>query len=80
VLDGPAPEASGLSAFTREDLVRICKKRFGKSLHVTSMGRILRELGLSRQKARPSHPEKNPAAQAAFKKSPGAAEKNCSYT
>ena len=24
VLDGPAPEASGLSAFTREDLVRIC--------------------------------------------------------
>src|SRR5258705_7045411 len=25
VLDGPAPEASGLSAFTREDLVRICK-------------------------------------------------------
>jgi transposase len=76
VLDGPVPEASGLSAFTREDLVRICKKRFAKSLHVTSMG----ELGLSRQKARPSHPAKNPAAQAAFKKSPGAAEKNCSYT
>ena len=60
--------------------MRICKKRFGKSLHVTSMGRILRELGLSRQKARPSHPEKDPAAQAAFKKSPSAAEKNCSYT
>jgi hypothetical protein len=34
--------------------VRICKKRFAKSLHVTSMGRILRELGLSRQKAQPS--------------------------
>jgi hypothetical protein len=34
---------SGLSAFTREDLVCICKKRFAKSLHVTSMGRILRE-------------------------------------
>jgi transposase len=80
VLAGPAPEASSLSAFTREDLVRICKKRFGKSLHVTSMGRILRELGLSRQKARPSHPEKDAAAQAAFKKSPGAAQKNCSYT
>jgi transposase len=80
VFAGPDPEASGLSAFTREDLVRICKKRFGKSLHVTSMGRILRELGLSRQKGRPSHPEKDPAAQAAFKKSPGAAQKNCRYT
>jgi len=75
VLAGPDPEASGLSAFTREDLVRICKERFDKSLHVTSMGRILRELGFSRQKARPSHPEKDPAAQAAFKKSPGATQK-----
>ena len=75
VLAGPDPEASGLSAFTREDLVGICKQRFAKSLHVTSMGRILRELGLSRQKGRPSHPGKDPAAQAAFKKSPGAAKK-----
>jgi transposase len=80
VLAGPDPEVSGLSAFTREDLVRICKKRFAKSLHVTSMGRILRELGLSRQKGRPSHPEKNPAAPAAFKKSPSAAQQNCRYT
>ena len=79
VLTGPDPEASGLSAFTREDLVGICKKRFNESLHVTSMGRILRELGLSRQKARPSHPEKDPAAQAAFKKSPGAAKKTSVY-
>ena len=80
VLAGPEPEVSGLSAFTREDLVRICKQRFAKSLHVTSMGRILRELELTRQKARPSHPEKDPAAQAAFKKSPGAAQKNSVYT
>jgi putative transposase len=79
VLAGPDREASGISAFTREDLVRICQERFGKSLHVTSMGRILRELGLSRQKARPSHPEKDPAAQAAFKKSPGATQKNSVY-
>lgn len=79
VLAGPAPEKSGLSAFTREDLVHICKERFGKSLHATSMGRILRDLGLSRQKARPSHPQKDLAAQAAFKKSPGAAQKNSAY-
>jgi transposase len=78
-LAGPDPEASGPSAFTREDLVRICKQRFAKSLHVTSTGRILHELRLSRQKARPSHPEKDPAAQAAFKKSPGTAQKNSVY-
>jgi transposase len=79
VLAGPDPEVSGLSAFTREDLVRICKQRFAKSLHVTSMGRILRELELTRQKARPSHPEKDPAAQVAFKKSPGTSKKNSEY-
>ena len=79
VLAGPDPEASGLSTFTREDLVRICRERFGKSLHVSSMGRILRGLGLSRQKARPSHPQKDPAAQAAFKKSPATSEKNSAY-
>ena len=79
VLAGPDAEASGLSAFTREDLVGICRERFGKSLHVSSMGRILRGLGLSRQKARPSHPQKDPAAQAAFKKSPATAEKTSAY-
>ena len=79
VLAGPDPEASGLSAFTREDLVRICMERFAKSLHVTSMGRILRELGFSRQKGRPSHPQKDAAAQAAFKKSPGTTQKNSAY-
>ena len=79
VMAGPAPETSGLSAFTRDDLVRICEERFGKRLHATSMGRLLRDLGLSRQKARPSHPEKDPAAQAAFKKSPTASAKNSAH-
>jgi transposase len=79
VLAGPDPEVTGISAFTREDLVRICQERFGKSLHVSSMGRILRELELSRQKARSSHPQKDLAAQAAFKKSPGAHQKNSAY-
>ena len=80
VLAGPDPETSGLSAFTREDLVGICEERFGKRLHATSMGRLLRSLGLSRQKARPSHPEKDLAAQAAFKKSPATSQKNSAYT
>jgi len=79
VLAGPDPEASGISAFTREDLVRICEERFGKRLAATSMGRLLRSLGLSRQKARPSHPQKDMAAQAAFKKSPATSQKNSAY-
>ena len=79
VLDGPDPEASGLSAYTLEDLASICEQRFGKRMHPWSLGRLLKRLGFSRQKTRPSHPQKDPAAQAAFKKSPSAAQKNTAY-
>jgi len=82
VMAGPDPERDGFCAFTRDDLVAIAKKKFGKSMHPGSMGRMLRRLGLSRQKARPTHPMKNPAAAAAFKKSPANPEKNtaCAQT
>jgi len=66
VLEGPDLK-SGLSAFTREDLVRICEDRFGKTFHPASLGRLLKRLGFSRQKARPSHPLKDPAQAEAFK-------------
>ena len=78
VLTGPDPE-SGLSAFTREDLVRICETLFGKSFHPAALGRVLKRLGLSRQKARPSHPQKDPAEAEAFKKSPGTFERTSVY-
>jgi transposase len=80
VLAGPDPEKDGICAFTREDLVRICEQRFGKTMHRATMGRLLRSIGLSRQKARPSHPKKDPASQEAFKKSPATPEKDCTYT
>jgi transposase len=79
VLGGPDPEADGIPAYTREDLVRICEACFGKSLHPASMGRLLKRLGFSRQKARPSHPKKDPAEAEAFKKSSGASEKTSVY-
>jgi transposase len=79
VLTGPDPEVDGISAFTREDLVRICEQRFGKTMHCATMGRLLRSMGLSRQKARPSHPRKDPASQEALKKSPATAEKTSAY-
>jgi transposase len=80
VMAGPDPDRDGFSAFTRDDLVAICEAKFGKSMHATTMGVLLKKLGLSRQKARPSHPQKDPAAQAAFKKMRTPAGKNCSYT
>jgi len=79
VMAGPDPETDGFCAYTREDLVTLAEKRFGKTMHPTSMGRLLRKLGLSRQKARPSHPMKDPAAAAAFKKSPAHPANNSAH-
>lgn len=67
VLDGPDPETDGLSAYTLDDLARIGADRFDAPYHPASMSRVLRRLGFSRQKARPHHPAKDDAAQAAFK-------------
>ena len=80
VMAGPDPEKDGFCAYTREDLVALAEKKFGKSMHPTSMGRLLRKLGLSRQKARPSHPMQDPAAAAAFKKSPAHPATNTAHT
>ena len=84
VMAGPDPEKDGFCAFTRDDFVAIAKKKFNKSMHATSMGRLLRRLDLSHQKARPTHPMKDPAAVmakpcsawTAFKKSPKTSRKN----
>jgi transposase len=67
---GPDPELDGISAFTLDDLTAIAKARFGASYHSTSMSRVVRRLGFSKQKARPHHPRKDEAAQAAFKGAP----------
>ena len=78
ILRGPDPE-EGISAYTLEDLARITQERFGKPFHRASMSRVVRRLGFSRQKARSSHPKKDPAEAEAFKKSPGTAEKTSVY-
>jgi len=79
ILAGPDTETDGISAFTREDLARVRETRFGKTFHPASMGRLLRRLGFSRQKARPSHPKQDPAEAEAFKKSPGHPQRNSVY-
>ena len=65
-LAGPNVEEEHLSAYTREDLAQIVEKKRAVTYAATSIGRILRETGLSRQKMRPSHPKKDPEAVAAF--------------
>lgn len=77
VLAGPDIEKLQLSAYTRDDLAAIVKAKWGVSLAVTSIGRTLREMGLSRQKTRPSHPKKDPEAGAAFLKNPRHSRPTC---
>jgi transposase len=68
VFAGPDPERDGVSAWTRADLARWLEDRFGKAFHPSSLSRVLRRLDLSRQKARPAHPEADPRAQERFQK------------
>ena len=68
VLDGPEVEATGLSAWTLAELCQEVEKRWGVSYHPSHMGKLMHRLGLSRQKARPSHPKADAAAREAFAK------------
>lgn len=66
VLAGPEMETTGLSAWTLAELCREVEARWGVSYHPSHMGKPMHRLGLSRQKARPSHPEADAAAREAF--------------
>jgi transposase len=67
IVAGPEVEAAGVSSYTLPDLARIAAQRWNISYHPASLSRVVRRLGFSRQKARPAHPAKDEAAQAAFK-------------
>ena len=79
-LRGPDIEKEHLSAYTRDDLAQIVKAKWKVIYDPTSIGRILREMGLSRQKTRPSHPKKKPEAAEAFLKNAGRSGETCRYT
>ena len=68
VLDGPEVEATGVSAWTPAALCRAVETRWGVRCHAGHRSKLVRALGLSRQKARPSHPKADPAAREAFAK------------
>jgi transposase len=68
VFRGPDPERDGVAAWTRADLCGWLEGRLGKAFHPSSLSRVLKRLGLSRQKTRPVHPEADPRAQERFAK------------
>jgi transposase len=69
ILRGPDPERDGLSSWTRTDIADLIETQFGHRYHVSSLSKIPRKLGFSRQNTRPSHPNADPKARAAwFKK------------
>jgi len=68
VLRGPDPERDGVSAWRIVDLCRIVAERFGVTYREGGMLRLVHALDLSWQKARPRHPNTDPAAQRRFKR------------
>jgi transposase len=68
VRKGPDPAVDGVVRWRRVDLARVIKARFNVILAERSVGAMLRRLGFRRLSVRPRHPQQDPAAQEAHKK------------
>jgi transposase len=68
VLAGPDPQVHGVVRWRCVDLQAEVERRFSVKVHVNTIGRWLHELGLTRLQPRPQHPQKDPQAEEAFKK------------
>ena len=68
VLKGPKLERDGRVAWRVRDLCALAERRFGVRHGESGMLRLVRRLDLSRQKARPVHPEADRGAQERFRK------------
>jgi transposase len=66
VLRGPNPERDQVSAWRLVDICAHAEAAYGVRYSSWGMSRLLRRLGLSRQKARPRHPQGSAAERAAF--------------
>lgn len=65
---GPDPDRDGVVRWRRVDLKRRIEAEFGVVLHERTVGKHLAALGYRRLSVRPRHPNAEPAAQEAFKK------------
>jgi transposase len=68
VLAGPDPQVHGVVRWRCVDLKAEVARRFLIEVHESTIARWLNELGLTRLQPRPVHPQKDPEAEAAFKK------------
>ena len=68
VEQGPDLKKDGVVRWRRFDLREKIRERFGVTMHVRSVGKILRRLNFRRISVRPQHPQSDEAAQEAFKK------------
>jgi transposase len=65
---GPDPAIHGVVRWRQADLQRELKARFGVDVHERTVGSYLAQLGYRRLSVRPQHPDADPQAQQAFKK------------
>jgi transposase len=68
ILRRPKPDKDGVSAWRLVDLCEHVERTYAMRYSPWGLSCLLKRLGLSRQKTRPSHPKGDAAAQAAFKK------------
>ena len=68
ILRGPAPDRGEPASRTLPDLCRFIEARFGTTMLPQSMSRLVRRLGLSKQKTRPVHPQRDAKAADDFAK------------
>jgi transposase len=65
---GPDPSVHKVGRWRRVDLQKELKLRFGIAVHQRTVGKYLANLGYRRLSVRPQHPDADPQAQEAFKK------------
>ncbi len=68
VLAGPDLARDGVVRWRCIDLKAVIQERYAVEVHERTVGKLLRRLGMTRLQPRPYHPQKDPEAQAAFKK------------
>jgi len=71
VLQGPDPEADGISSYRLLDIAAHIERRWAASYGLSALSRMLHRMGLSWQTTRPAHPEADAEAQELYKKPPG---------
>ena len=57
VLQGPDPEADGMSSYRLLDIAARVEQRWGVSYTLSALSKLLRRMGLSWQTTRPAHPK-----------------------